>query len=89
MIPTSSSLRGLKVDQSLDVRGQPSPDGYRQAVEKLRAMAENEVLELYIDEGEALNAVPFALRAEGHEILVSEPAISGVRLLVKRRVLLT
>jgi len=89
MIPSSSSLRGLKVDQSLDVRGQASPDGYRQAVERLRAMAEDDVLELYIDEGEALNAVPFALRAEGHEILVSEPASSGVRLLVKRRALLT
>ena len=82
MIP---SLRGLKVDQSLDVRGAPSPEGYGQAVARLQAMGEHEVLELHIDEGEALDAIPFGLRAEGHEILVSEPAINGVRLLVRKR----
>lgn len=51
-------------------------------------MAENEVLELAIDEGEPLRSIPFALRAEGHEILVSEPATPGVRLLIRKRKLL-
>ena len=76
---------GLRVDQSLDVRGSRSPESYRRAVERLQAMAENEVLELSIDEGESLNTIPFALRAEGHEILVSEPIQHGVRLLVRKR----
>ncbi|MBI4341305.1 MAG: sulfurtransferase TusA family protein [Candidatus Omnitrophica bacterium] len=89
MIPTSSDLKGLKVDHSLDVRGAVSPDGYRKAVTQLGAMKEHEVLELHIDEGEALDAIPFALRAEGHEILVSEPATGGVRLLVRKRTLVT
>ena len=75
----------LRVDQTLDVRGLASPEGYRKAVERLKQMAENEVLELSIDDGDALNTVPFGLRAEGHEILVSEPAPNGVRLLVKKR----
>ena len=82
------SIRGLRVDQSLDVRGVPSPGGYHQALTRLQAMAENEVLELHLDDGEALRTVPFALRAEGHEILVSEPANAGVRLLVRKRALL-
>ena len=79
---------GLRVDHSLDLRGLDSPSSYRKAVERLKAMAENEVLELSIDEGEALRTIPFGLRAEGHEILVSEPANSGVRLLVRKRALL-
>jgi TusA-related sulfurtransferase len=76
---------GLKIDQSLDVRGVEGPAAYRKAVDRLRAMAEHEVLELSIDEGRALDTIPFALRAEGHEILVSEPAKDGVRLLVRKR----
>ena len=82
------SIRGLRVDQSLDARGLPSPEGYHQALARLQTMAENEVLELHLDDGEALRTVPFALRADGHEILVSEPANGGARLLVRKRALL-
>ncbi len=77
--------QGLRVDQTLDVRGVERPASYRQAVDRLNQMAENEVLELYVDEGEPLNTIPFGLRAEGHEILISEPATQGVRLLVRKR----
>ena len=80
--------KALRVHQSLDARGLPHPEGYHRAIARLKEMAENEVLELYIDEGEPLNTVPFGLRAEGHEILVSEPATGGVRLLVRKRALL-
>ena len=83
------SLQGVRVDQSLDIRGVERPASYLKAVEQLKQMAENEVLELYLDEGEALRTIPFGLRAEGHEILVSEPAKEGVRLLVRRRSLVT
>jgi TusA-related sulfurtransferase len=83
----SSSEKKLQVDQSLDVRGQEAPAGYHAAVQRLSAMADEEILELFIDDGEALRTVPFGLRAEGHEIVVSEPSNSGVRLLVRKRVL--
>ena len=86
---TESSLQGLRVDQSLDVRGIERPACYLKAVERLQAMAENEILELYIDEGESLRTIPFGLRAEGHEIVVSEPAKEGVRLLVRKRSLIS
>ena len=79
------SLQGVRVDQSLDIRGVERPASYLKAVEQLKQMAENEVLELYLDEGEALRTIPFGLRAEGHDILVSEPAQTGVRLLVRKR----
>jgi len=75
----------LRVDHTLDIRGLKRPDGYRQAVERLAAMADNGILELHLDDGDALNTIPFGLRAEGHEILVSEPAQPGVRLLVRKR----
>ena len=77
--------QGLRVDQTLDVRGLARADGYLRAVERLKTMAEREVLELHLDEGEPLSTIPFALRAEGHEILVSEPIAKGVRLLVRKR----
>ncbi len=81
-------IRGLRIDQSLDIRGSSGPDGYPRALERLRGIGEDEGLELGIDEGEPLRAIPFALRAEGHEILVSEPANPGVRLLIRKRALL-
>ena len=79
---------GLRVDQSLDVRGMERSKSYAKAVKRLSEMAENDVLELCIDEGEPLRTIPFGLRAEGHEILVSEPSQHGVRLLVRKRRLL-
>jgi len=84
-----SPIRALRVDQSLDARGIEGSASYHQASERLQQMAENDVLELYIDEGDPLSTVPFALRAEGHEIVVSELASRGVRLLVRRRLLIT
>ncbi|MBI1992022.1 MAG: sulfurtransferase TusA family protein [Candidatus Omnitrophica bacterium] len=85
----ASSIGKFPVDQSLDARGMEGPATYSQAIQRLQAMAENDVLELYIDEGGPLLTIPFGLRAEGHEIVVSEPANRGVRLLVRKRSLLT
>ena len=79
------STQRLQIDATLDVRGQDGPACYRQALAQLAQMPAHAVLELHIDEGEALEAVPFALRAEGHEILISEPAKEGVRLLIRKR----
>ena len=75
----------LRVTQSLDVRGVAVPDNYLKVKAALAALAENQLLELYLDEGEPLRTIPFGLRAEGHEIAVSEPAKEGVRLLVRKR----
>ena len=81
----TSPMHGLQVDQSLDVRGVASPACYHQIIQRLREMVDERVLELYLDEGDALRTVPFGLRAEGHEILVSEPVTNGVRFLVRKR----
>ena len=83
-----SAKRALRVDQSLDGRNTDGPKAYTTAAEKLHGMEEDHVLELYLDEGEPLRTIPFALRADGHEILISEPATPGVRLLVRRRALI-
>ncbi len=79
----------LQIDAVLDVRGLPGPQSYFKAVERLGEMAEPAVLELHIDEGEPLRTIPYGLRAEGHEILVSEPVKQGVRLLVRKRAPIT
>lgn len=82
---SKTSTQGLRVDRSLDVRGVAAPANYLKAKEALGELAEHQVLELYLDEGEPLRHIPFGLRAEGHEILVSEPAKEGIRLLVRKR----
>ncbi len=84
----SRGTENLRVDHSLDVRGMESAASYRKAVAQLKTMAENAILELSIDDGQALRTIPFGLRAEGHELLISEPMKDGVRLLVRKRSLL-
>ena len=84
----SRGTENLRVDHSLDVRGMKSAASYRKAVAQLKTMVENAILELSIDDGESLRTIPFGLRAEGHELLISEPMKDGVRLLVKKRSLL-
>ena len=75
----------LHVDRSLDLRGITRQVAYRRALAQLKELTDQKILELYLDEGEALRSIPFGLRAEGHEIVVSEPANQGVRLLVRKR----
>ena len=82
---SEASIQGLRVDRSLDVRGVGTPANYHKAKQALEQLEENHILELYLDEGEPLRHIPFGLRAEGHEILISEPANEGVRLLVRKR----
>lgn len=82
---TQASKKQLRVESSLDVRGVDIPGNYLKAKEALEALKDEQVLELYLDEGESLRRLPFGLRAEGHEIIVSEPAKQGVRLLIRKR----
>ena len=82
------SVQGLRVDLSLDVRGTEGPDGFQKARSTLAQMQEQQILELYVDEGEVLRTLPFGLRADGHEILISEPASKGVRMLIRKQSLL-
>ena len=81
----TATTKKLHVNASVDLRGLKRQIAYRKAVERLNGMAEQQILELYLDEGEMLRRVPFGLRAEGHEIVVSEPATPGVRLLIRKR----
>ena len=83
-----SSIQGLRVDATLDLRGIDPPAGYQKAREKLSGLEEEHVLEIHVEEA-ALRTLPFGLRADGHEILVSEPTMQGVRMLVRKRSLLS
>ncbi len=89
MIPDHLAAQKLQVDQSLDVRGMERAAAFRTARQRLTDMAEGRILELHVDEGDALNSIPFGLRADGHEIVASESLKQGVRLLIRKRALLT
>ena len=80
------AVEKLRVDRSLDIRSESTPQDYWHAKQAMDALSESQVLELYLDEDEQLRRIPFGLLAEGHEIIVSEPASHGsVRLLVRKR----
>jgi TusA-related sulfurtransferase len=83
-----SSVQGLRVDATLDLRGKTPPECYSKTREQLARMVEDHILEVCVDEGEVLRTLPFGLRADGHEILISEPMSGGVRMLVRKRSLL-
>ena len=82
---TKLSLQKWHVERSLDVRGKERGKGYQQAKAVLDEMVEDQILELYLDEGEPLRSIPFGLRADGHAILISEPYRQGVRLLIRKQ----
>ncbi len=81
------SIQRLQVDALLDVRGVDPAECYLKAREVLEPLEEGQILEISVDEGEVLRTLPYAVKADGHELLVSEPHVEGVRLLVRKRIL--
>lgn len=81
------SVKGLQVDEVLNVKGSSPGESFQKARRQLEAMEEGQLLELICDEDDVLRTLPFGLRADGHEIVVSEPAADGVRLIIRKRTL--
>ena len=70
-------------DERLDLRGVRCPANAARALVRLEAMDAGAILELWLDDGEPIAAVPEALRAEGHELLLQERDGATWRVLVK------
>ena len=53
---------------------------------RLETLAAGQVLEAFVDEGQASRNVPRSAAEEGHEVLLTEPAAAGVvRVLIRKR----
>lgn len=77
--------RDVKVARSLDLRGTPCPINFVKTKLALEELAEGDVLEVTIDEGEPSANVPRSVGEEGHEILSSEEEDGARRLLIRKK----
>jgi len=73
------------VDVHLDLRGVRCPMNYIRTKLKLDELDPGQVLEVFIDEGEAVRGLPMGLRDEGHEILLTEAVHPGYRVIIRKR----
>ncbi len=77
----------LENDQAvgqIDLRGTPCPLNWVKTKLRLEGMAVGELLEVLLDDGDAIRNVSHSLKWEGHRIIAVSPAGAGFRLLVER-----
>lgn len=75
----------IKKDDTLDLRGVGCPMNFVKAKLKLESMKENDVLELYLDDGEPIRNVTRSIKEEGYKILDVKPeGETAFRLLVRK-----
>lgn len=73
-----------KPDFFLDLRGIECPLNFVKTKIQLDKMNAGEVLEVWLDPGEAIESVPPSVIEEGHEILLKEEIGNYFRVLMKR-----
>lgn len=78
-------MEKLKSNAQLDLRGVPCPTNFVKAKLEIEELNDQEVLELIVDEDEALKNVPASMKAEGHRVLQVEQDDNGVfKLLIRK-----
>ena len=73
----------IKQDFTIDLRGIPCPLNFVKTKIRLDKMQKDEILEVLLDSGEAIESVPPSVTEEGHEILKNEKIDSYYRLLIR------
>jgi len=71
-------------DHRLDLRGATCPMNWVKLKLELEGMEAGQVVEVLLDDGDAIINVPRSAKAEGHKVLSVEPTQVGFRLLVER-----
>ena len=74
----------LKPAFSLDLCGIPCPLNFVKTKIQLEKMNSGEILEIFIDNGEAVESVPPSVIQEGHKILLQEDLGNCFKLLIIR-----
>ncbi len=72
-------------DDTLDLRGVLCPINFVKTKLKLEAMADGEILEVYLDSGEPMANVPRSVKNEGHQIIKATKEEGGYfRVIIKK-----
>ncbi len=76
----------FNVVKRIDLHGIACPMNFVKTKVALEAINSGEVLEVILDEGEAMLNVPRSLKEEGHKILKVIPAADGIyKVIVEKR----
>ena len=74
----------IKSDFLIDLRSVSCPLNFVKTKIELEKMRIDEVLEVWLDPGEAIESVPKGLIEEGHEILLQEEIDNYFRVMIKK-----
>jgi tRNA 2-thiouridine synthesizing protein A len=72
------------VDEKIDLRGVLCPINFVKTKLKLEMMENEQVLEVTLDDGEAMRNVPRSIKEEGHKIIKVEKLDGGYKLFIKK-----
>ena len=71
-------------DEKMDLRGTICPYNFVKTKLKLETMETGKVLEIIIDEGEAMKNVPPSVKEEGHRIVKVEQLEGAYKLFIRK-----
>ncbi len=72
------------VDEKIDLRGVLCPINFVKTKLKLEMMENEQVLEVTLDDGEAMRNVPRSIKEEGHKIVKVEKFGDGYKIYIKK-----
>lgn len=73
------------VQKELNLLGTPCPINFVRTKLALDEMQAGEILEVQVDDGEAIESVPASVEAEGHSILAKDKIESGWKIKIQRK----
>lgn len=73
-----------QLDERMDLRGTPCPLNWVKTKLRLEEMEPGQLLEVLLDDGEAIRNVPRSAKAEGHQIVEIKPFEDGFRVVIAR-----
>ena len=77
-------MKTLITNYTLDLRGIECPLNFVKTKIQLEQMKAGEILEVWLDPGEAIESVPPSVMEEGHKILLQKEIKNYFKLLIRR-----
>jgi tRNA 2-thiouridine synthesizing protein A len=82
---TSESTAERAADVRVDLRGTPCPLNWVKTKLRLEQMNDGELLEVILDDGDAIRSVPRSVKTEGHRIVKVTPVGGDFSVLIEKR----
>jgi tRNA 2-thiouridine synthesizing protein A len=81
---TSQDSEGREVSGQIDLRGTPCPMNWVKTKLRLEQMDPGQLLEVLLDDGDAIRNVPRSVKTEGHRIVKVTPVGAAFSLLIEK-----